>query len=112
MKSNKKNSNSVEYDRNKMSGCVEDGLCLHQFIDAVSAREPHAVAVVFEDVELTYGELTTRTNLLANYLRKFGVEKDMLVGLCLERSLDMVIGTIAIQKAGAAYVPLGPHVPS
>ena len=77
-----------------------------------SARTPDAVAVVFEDQQLTYAELNARANQLAHYLRRLGVGPEVLVGLCVERSLEMVIGLLGILKAGGAYVPLDPDYPA
>jgi amino acid adenylation domain-containing protein len=74
-------------------------------------RTPDAVAVVFEDQQLTYRELNTRANQLAHYLRKLGVGPEVLVGICVERSLEMIIGLLGILKAGGAYVPLDPDWP-
>ncbi len=70
------------------------------------------MAVVFEDRQLTYAELNARANQLAHYLRTLGVGPDVLVGLCLERSLELVVGMLGILKAGGAYVPLDPSYPA
>ena len=72
---------------------------------------PDAVAVVFEDRQLTYGELNARANQLAHHLRGLGVGPEVLVGLCVERSPEMVVGLLGILKAGGAYVPLDPAYP-
>jgi amino acid adenylation domain-containing protein len=88
-----------------------DDVCLHQLIDAQAERHPDSIAVVFENQHITYAELVKRANQLANYLVKLGVGPDALVGLCHERSLDMLIGALGIQKAGGAYVPLDPSFP-
>ena len=74
-------------------------------------RTPDAVAVVFEDEQLTYRELNQRANQLAHYLVSLGVQPEVLVGICVERSLKMLIALLAILKAGAAYVPLDPAYP-
>ncbi|AMO93273.1 D-alanine--poly(phosphoribitol) ligase, subunit 1 [Collimonas fungivorans] len=87
------------------------GRCVHELFEEQVARCPEAVAVVFEDRQLTYGELNARSNQLAHYLRDLGVEPDMLVAICVERSLEMVVGLLGILKAGAAYVPLDPEYP-
>ena len=79
---------------------------------AQAARTPHAVAVVFNDTSLTYAELDARANRLAHRLRRHGVGPDVLVGVCLERSLDLVIALVAVLKAGGAYVPLDPDYPA
>lgn len=87
-------------------------LCLHQLIEEQVARTPEAIAVAYQDTPLTYRELNTRANRLAYHLCQLGVETGSLVGLCVERSLEMVIGLLAILKAGGAYVPLDPTYPA
>ena len=72
---------------------------------------PHAVAVVFEDQQLTYKELNEYSNQLAHYLRSKGVKEETLVPICIERSLQMIIGILAVLKAGAAYVPIDSEYP-
>ena len=85
--------------------------CVHQLFEAQVEKTPDAVAVVCEDHHLTYRDLNSRANQLAHYLRKQGIGADSLVGLCIERSVEMVIGVLAILKAGGAYVPLDPSYP-
>ncbi|WP_414582649.1 amino acid adenylation domain-containing protein [Scytonema sp. PCC 10023] len=85
--------------------------CIHQLFEAQVESTPDAVAVVFEDEQLTYCELNARANQLAHYLRKLGVKPEVLVGICVERSLSMIIGLLAILKVGGAYVPLDPSYP-
>ena len=84
---------------------------IHELFEAQVERTPEAIAVVCEDGQLTYRELNTRANQLAHYLRMLGVGPDVLVGLCMERSLEMVVGLLGILKAGGAYVPLDPAYP-
>ena len=86
--------------------------CLHQLFEAQVERTPEAVAVIFEDQQLTYGELNRRANQLAHHLQQLGVKPEALVGLCVERSLDMVVGLLGILKAGGVYVPLDPAFPA
>ena len=76
-----------------------------------AARTPEAVAVVYEGQEIRYGELDRRANQLAHYLRALGVGPDVIVGVCLERSVELVIGLLGILKAGGAYLPLDPDYP-
>ncbi|MEH2192673.1 MAG: amino acid adenylation domain-containing protein [Nostoc sp.] len=85
--------------------------CIHQLFEEQVERTPDAVAVVFENQQLTYGELNCRANQLAHYLRSLGVGADVLVGLCVERSPLMIVGMLGILKAGGAYVPLDPEYP-
>jgi non-ribosomal peptide synthetase component F len=96
------NHTDVEYDRE---------VCVHQLIESQVEITPTAVAMVFEDEQITYQELNDRANQVAIYLRKLGVGPDTLVGLCVERSLDMIIGLLGILKAGGAYLPLDPTYP-
>ncbi|MDF5706497.1 MAG: amino acid adenylation domain-containing protein [Nostoc sp. S4] len=85
--------------------------CIHQLFEVQVERTPDAVAVVFEDEQLTYRELNARANQLGQYLRKLGVKPEVLVGICTERSLEMIIGLLGILKAGGVYVPLDPTYP-
>ncbi len=83
-----------------------------QLIARQSVMTPHALAIVAEQQLLSYSELNQRANQLAHYLQALGVGPNVLVGLCVERSVDMVIGMLGILKAGGAYVPLDPTYPS
>ncbi len=85
--------------------------CIHQLFEEQVKRTPDAVAVVFKGEKLTYNELNHRANQLAHYLQSLGVKPDQLVGICLERSLEMIVGLLGILKAGGAYVPLDPEYP-
>ena len=85
--------------------------CIHQLFEAQVERTPNAVAVVFENEQLTYQQLNYRANQLAHHLQKLGVEPEMLVGICVERSLEMIVGLLGILKAGGAYLPLDPSYP-
>ncbi|HKP51513.1 MAG TPA: amino acid adenylation domain-containing protein [Chloroflexia bacterium] len=85
--------------------------CIHQLFEEQVEKTPDAVAVVFGDEQLTCGELNSRANKLARHLRKLGVGPEVLVGLCVERSIEMVVGLLGILKAGGAYVPLDPSYP-
>ncbi|WP_445627743.1 amino acid adenylation domain-containing protein [Nostoc sp. DSM 114167] len=86
--------------------------CIHQLFEEQVELTPDVVAVEFGNQQLTYKQLNYRANQLAHYLRSLGVKPDVLVGLCVERSLEMIIGLLAILKAGGAYVPLDPEYPS
>ncbi|MBV9791263.1 MAG: SDR family NAD(P)-dependent oxidoreductase, partial [Chloroflexi bacterium] len=85
---------------------------LHELFEAQVERTPDAIAVIFEDQQLTYAELDRRANQLAHHLQARGVGPDRLVGVCVERSPEMVIALLAVLKAGGAYVPLDPNYPS
>jgi amino acid adenylation domain-containing protein len=97
------NATDRDYPRDK---------CIHQLFEAQVERTPDAVAVVFEDQRLTYQELDRRANQLAHYLQNLGVGPEVLVGICIGRSLDMVVALLGILKAGGAYVPLDPEYPN
>ena len=85
--------------------------CVHQLFEQQARRVPNNVALVCEGQTLSYAELNARSNQLARYLTRMGVGPDVLVGLCMERSLDMVIGILGVVKAGGAYLPLDPRYP-
>ncbi len=85
--------------------------CLHELVEAQIDRSPDAVAVIGGDESLTYRELDLRANRVGHSLRELGVGPDVLVGLCAERSPEMVIGMLGILKAGGAYVPIDPEYP-
>ncbi|OUL18945.1 non-ribosomal peptide synthetase [Nostoc sp. T09] len=86
--------------------------CIHQLFEAQVEKTPDAVAVVLENEQLTYRELNERANQLAHYLQQLGVGPEVLVGICVEPSLEMVIGLLGILKAGGAYLPLDPNYPT
>ncbi|MDB2556025.1 amino acid adenylation domain-containing protein [Flavobacteriaceae bacterium] len=96
------NATEVAYPKNKT--------VVDLFEDQVK-KTPKNIAVVFEGEELSYKELDRRSNQLARYLRSKGVEPDDLVGICLDRSLEMIIGILGILKSGGAYVPIDPKYP-
>jgi amino acid adenylation domain-containing protein len=96
------NQTAVDYPKDR---------CLHELVEEQAEHTPEAVAVVFEKQQLTYRELNDRANQLAHHLQKLGIGPDTLVGICLERSLEMVVGLLGILKAGGAYVPLDPGYP-
>ena len=85
--------------------------CIHQLFEEQVELTPDAVAVVFQEQQLTYKQLNDKANQLANYLQKLGVAPEVLVGICVERSVEMVVGLLGILKAGGAYVPLDPNYP-
>ncbi|WP_449603935.1 AMP-binding protein, partial [Paenibacillus sp. Marseille-Q9583] len=85
--------------------------CLHERFEEQVRRNPEAVAVVFGEERVTYGELNRRANQWAHYLQSQGVGPDELVGIYVERSIEMLVGLLAVLKAGGAYVPLDPAYP-
>ncbi|UNY98316.1 amino acid adenylation domain-containing protein [Zhouia spongiae] len=96
------NDTQVDYPKEK---------CIHQLFEEQSEKTPDNVAVVFEGDSLTYRELNERSNQLAYYLQSKGVKAESLVGICVERSLEMIVGLLGILKAGGAYVPIDPTYP-
>ena len=97
------NETNIEYPKDK---------CIHQLFEEQVEKTPDAVAVVFVEQELTYWELNCRANKLAHYLQELGVKPGTLVGISVERSLEMIVGLLGILKAGGTYVPLDPTYPS
>jgi len=97
------NNTTTEYPQDR---------CIHQLFEQQVERTPDAVAVIFENQGLTYRELNGKANQLARYLQCLGVKPEVLVGICVERSLEMILGLLGILKAGGAYVPLDPDYPS
>ena len=85
--------------------------CLHDLIDAQAVERPHGVAVASDEGGLNYQSLSSRANQLAHYLKGLGVGPNVLVGVCVERSLDLIVGLLGILKAGGAFVPLDPAYP-
>jgi amino acid adenylation domain-containing protein len=101
----------VLYEWNETVAEYAEDKCIHELFEEQVERRPGAVAVVYEDEQLSYGELNRRANRLAHYLRGLGVKPDTLVAVCVERSLEMIVGLLAVMKAGGAYVPLDPAYP-
>ena len=96
------NQTKTDYPNNK---------CIHELFAEQVQKTPDAIAVVFAEQQLTYSELDRKANQLAHYLQKLGVKPEVLVGVCVERSVEMVVGLLAILKSGGAYVPLDPNYP-
>jgi amino acid adenylation domain-containing protein len=97
------NDTQAEYPKEK---------CIHELFEAQVEKVPDATAVVFENESFTYRELNAQANQLAYYLIEKGVKPDTLVGLCVERSFEMMVGLFGILKAGGAYVPIDPSYPA
>jgi len=96
------NATEAEYPREK---------CIHELFEVQVARTPKAVAVVFEDDQLPYSELNERADVLAGKLRALGVGPEVRVGICVNRSVEMLVGLLGVLKAGGCYVPLDPAYP-
>jgi len=96
------NNTQTDYPKN---------ISIHQLFEAQAERTPNATAVVFENEQLTYQQLNHRANQLAHHLQKLGVKPEVTVGICVERSLEMLVALLAILKAGGAYIPLDPTYP-
>jgi len=99
----------VEFNKTKTD--YPKDKCIHELFEEQVNRTPNNIAVVYEDDRLTYAELNQKANQLAHYLRQLGVGPDVRIGICVERSLFMVVGLLGILKAGGAYVPLDPAYP-
>jgi len=100
----------VEWNQTQADFSLEQ--TIHELFEEQAAKTPNQTAVVYEGQSLTYGELNARADQLAHYLQQQGVGPEVIVGLCLERSLEMVVGLLGILKAGGAYLPLDPSYPS
>lgn len=97
------NNTQTNYPQNK---------CIHHLFEAQVEQTPNNIAVVFEGQQLTYRELNARANQLAHYLQRLGVGSEVLVGICLERCLEIVIALLGILKAGGGYLPIDPALPA
>ena len=98
-------------DWNATQSAYQQEQCIHQLFERQVERTPDAIALVYQDQQLTYQDLNCRANQLAHDLRQQGLAAETLVGLCVVRSLDTIIGLLGILKAGGAYVPLDPNYP-
>jgi amino acid adenylation domain-containing protein len=101
----------ILYDWNQ-TRTYEQEVCIHELFEKQVRLRPESVAVVYEDEALSYQELEGRANQVAHYLQQRGVGPETIVGVCLERSLEMVVGLLGVLKAGGAYVPLDPAYPA
>ncbi len=97
------NTTDFEYDKT---------VCLHQLFEEQVTKTPASIAAIFGEVEISYRELDKRANRLANHLQMLGAQSDALIGICLERSLEMLVALLGVLKSGAAYVPLDPAYPA
>lgn len=99
----------VEFNNPKLN--VPPQVTIHEIFEQQAMIYPNTIAVTYEKEKITYKELNERANQLAHYLQKKGVGPDTLVGICVERSLEMIVGILGVLKAGGAYVPLDPTYP-
>lgn len=104
--------NQLLFEFNQTQADYPSDKCIHQLFAEQAADTPDNIAVVFENQQLTYQELNTRAHQLAHCLQTWGVEPETVVGICVERSLEMVVGILGILKAGGAYLPLDPAMPT
>lgn len=102
----------IRHEWNATAADYPHDACLHQLFEQQAAATPHAIAVIAGQRSIRYGELNQRANQLAHYLHRLGVEPGTTVGVCVGRSLDLVIGLLGILKAGGTYVPLDPAYPT
>ncbi|WP_371763340.1 amino acid adenylation domain-containing protein, partial [Massilia sp.] len=98
-------------DLNATHAAYPDAACLHELFERQAMAAPDNIALVVDELQLSYSELNARANRLAHHLRTLGVGADSLVGLCIERSVEMMVCILGILKAGGAYVPLDPDYP-
>jgi amino acid adenylation domain-containing protein len=97
---------------NRTGRAYPRGVCIHELFEAQVRRRPHAAALVWGEVELTYAQLDARANRLAHHLRGLGVGPEIRVGVLLERGVDLIVSLLATLKAGGCYVPLDPGYPA
>lgn len=98
-------------NNNEKNFSFEEHKCMHQFFEEYTVKTPDNLALVFKDETLTYKELNHRANQLAHYLISVGIGPEIIVGICVERSIEMIVGILGILKAGGAYLPLDPEYP-
>jgi amino acid adenylation domain-containing protein len=106
------NRRQLVVDWNQTAADYPHNLCVHQLFEAQVRKTPAAIAALFDSEQLTYRDLDRRANQLANYLRSVGVKPGVMVGIFVERSLDMIVALLGVMKAGGAYVPMDPTYPS
>ncbi len=100
-----------EHDSGAAVTDAEAAVCAYEMFEAQAARTPEAIAIIFESASITYHELNRRANQLARHLQTLGVRPESLCGICVERSIEMLVGVLGILKTGAAYVPLDAAYP-
>lgn len=103
--------NQVLVTWNQTQAVYPNGRCVHELFEAQALQAPDAIATASRETQLTYRQLNERANQLAHHLRELGVEPNTLVGICMDRSPEMIAGLLGILKAGGAYVPMDPGYP-
>ncbi len=103
--------NQMLIEWNDTSAVFTKDRCVHKLFEAQAASSPDALALIFDDERVTYGELNGRANRLALYLKDLGVAPETRVGICMERSTEMIVALLGVLKAGGAYVPIDPAYP-
>jgi amino acid adenylation domain-containing protein len=101
----------ILYQWNATQNIFVKDKCIHDLFQAESLKKPNDIAVIYHNKQLTYAELNKKSNQLAHYLHKMGVGPEALVGICVEKSIEMIVCLLGILKAGGAYVPLDPSYP-
>lgn len=98
-------------DWNRTEKDFDQSRCIHQLVEGCADQSPDAIALAFRDSQISYADLNQRANIVAHQLQRFGAKPDTRIGLFIDRSIEMVVGLLAILKSGAAYVPLDPAYP-
>jgi amino acid adenylation domain-containing protein len=101
----------VLFEWNDTEAAYPADVCFHHLFETQAQRNPDAVALTFEDEQLSYGELNRWANQVGHYLRSSGIGPETLVGLCLEPSFEMIASLLGVLKVGAAFLPLNPNYP-
>ncbi|MGB7605871.1 MAG: amino acid adenylation domain-containing protein [Lutisporaceae bacterium] len=107
----KQEADQVIYAFNNKRADYEKGKTLHQLFEEQVKKTPENVAVVYEDNQLTYRELNIKANKLASYLKGYGIKENSIVGIMTEKSIEMLVGILAVLKVGSAYLPIDPAYP-
>ena len=103
--------NQILFEWNATHADYPNNICLHELIETQAEQTPDAEAVIYNEQRLTYRQLNARANQLAHRLRELGAGPEVLIGICMERSIEMVVALLGVLKAGAAYLPLDPEYP-
>lgn len=102
----------IDYKQDNHKDFDNEQYLLHEFFEAMVKENPNNIAIVYDGNKITYNDLNNKANIIASYLRSVGVTQETLVGICIEPSVEMVVGILAILKSGGAYVPMDPMYPT